>query len=84
MFADGVLLRRDPAIGSREKGIAVQLAKICNEAGVQVFIYSGLPNANKISNGKYVSTHAVSKNLHASDKHSELCTCVHARLLIGA
>lgn len=48
------LSHRDPATGSGEVDQGVRVAKAAKDAGVSIFIWSGLPNTHKISKGKYV------------------------------
>lgn len=43
----------DPATGSGEVDQGVRVAKAAKDAGVSIFIWSGLPNTHKISKGKY-------------------------------
>lgn len=49
---------RLPEIGEKEASIGILVAALSKEAGAQIFIYSSLPNVEKLSNGKYVSSWA--------------------------
>lgn len=48
------LFRRDPEVRSKEFEVGKNLAEKAKEAGVTHFLWSSLPNADRLSGGKWV------------------------------